>query len=70
MISRSLSKSGHQLSVLMQMYALDWQPNDFAIWANRRILHSASPTDEYDGSARLFHLVFLDCKTSLNAAQE
>lgn len=53
-----------------EMYALDWQPNDFAIWANRRILHSASPTDEYDGSARLFHLVFLDCKTPLYAAQE
>lgn len=51
-----------------EVFTLEWQPHDFAVWANRRILHSATPTDRYKGQPRMFHLVFLECTTPLLAA--
>ncbi|KAK9824174.1 hypothetical protein WJX72_008300 [[Myrmecia] bisecta] len=44
-----------------EVYSLKWQPHDFAIWANRRLIHSASPTKDWANEhSRLIHLVFLD----------
>jgi taurine dioxygenase len=56
------------------IYDHEWQPHDFIIWANRRIIHSASPAKHYtQGDAkgmRLFHLVFLDSNQPVHAASE
>lgn len=39
---------------------LRWQPNDLAIWRNRRVLHTSTPWAPYAQERRLFHLMFLD----------
>lgn len=53
------------------IYKHKWQPNDFAIWANRRLIHSASPAKGFSHSKdkmRMYHLVFLDSTTPILAA--
>jgi len=45
------------------IYKHEWQPNDFAVWANRRLIHTASPAKGFSHSKdkmRMYHLVFLD----------
>ncbi len=51
-----------------EVLALKWQPHDVALWANRRLLHSATPENTYD--RRMFHLVFLDADTEIVAARD
>lgn len=54
-----------------EVYKHKWQPNDFAVWANRRLIHSASPGKSYTQTTdhmRLFHLVFLDSDQPILAA--
>ncbi|KAK9816514.1 hypothetical protein WJX72_001369 [[Myrmecia] bisecta] len=54
-----------------EVYVVDWQPHDFAVWANRRMLHSGTPGKHYLGlSRRLYHLAFLDSKAPLVPADE
>ena len=62
-----------------EIYEHRWQPNDFAIWANRRLIHSASPAKGYtqllpqeavSDRMRLYHLVFLDSNKPILAAAE
>jgi len=54
------------------IYKHEWQPNDFAIWANRRLIHTASPAKGFSHSKDkmwMYHLVFLDTnKPILSAA--
>lgn len=45
-----------------------WKPNDFIIWANRRVMHSATPTNVYGEQGRLFHLIFLNTTQPVQAA--
>jgi len=42
------------------VFRLSWQPNDLAIWRNRRLLHTSTPWAQYTQERRLFHLMFLD----------
>lgn len=56
-----------------EIYRHKWQPNDFAIWANRRMIHTASPAKSFSLSKdkmRMYHLVFLDSNTPILAAAE
>ena len=56
-----------------KIYNHRWQPNDFAIWANRRLIHTASPAKGFSHTKdkmRLYHLVFLDSNKPLLAAEE
>ncbi|KAK9811604.1 hypothetical protein WJX72_006810 [[Myrmecia] bisecta] len=54
-----------------EVYQLEWRPHDFAVWANRRIMHSSTPRKHYLGkSLRLYHLVFLDSTAPLVPADE
>lgn len=46
-----------------EIYKHKWQPNDYAVWTNRRLIHTASPSKGYTHTKdhmRLYHLVFLD----------
>ena len=55
------------------IYKHKWQPNDFAIWANRRLIHTASPAKGFSHTKdkmRLYHLVFLDSNKPILAANE
>ena len=55
------------------IYKHTWQPNDFAIWANRRLIHTASPAKGFSHTKdkmRLYHLVFLDSNKPILAATE
>ncbi|KAL3157455.1 hypothetical protein ABBQ32_011921 [Trebouxia sp. C0010 RCD-2024] len=55
------------------IYKHRWQPNDFAIWANRRLIHTASPAKGFSHTKdkmRLYHLVFLDSKKPILPANE
>ena len=55
------------------IYMHKWQPNDFAIWANRRLIHTASPAKGFSHTKdkmRLYHLVFLDSKKPILPANE
>ena len=36
-----------------EVYSLRWQPNDFAVWANRRLIHTTTPAKHYDGVYRV-----------------
>ncbi|KAL3143075.1 hypothetical protein ABBQ38_003349 [Trebouxia sp. C0009 RCD-2024] len=54
-----------------KIYRHEWQPNDFVIWANRKLIHSASVGESWMAAAdksRLYHLVFLDTKEPVRAA--
>lgn len=54
-----------------EVYKHKWQPNDYAVWANRRLIHTASPGKSYTQTKdqmRLFHLVFLDSDQPILAA--
>lgn len=55
------------------IYKHKWQPDDFAIWANRRLIHTASPAKGFSHTKdkmRLYHLVFLDSDKPILAANE
>ena len=45
-----------------------WRPKDFVIWANRRVMLSDCPRNDYAGQGRLFHLIFLNTKQPIQAA--
>ena len=52
-------------------YRHEWQPNDFVLWATRKLIHSASAGETWLTAAeksRLYHLVFLDTKEPVRAA--
>lgn len=53
-----------------RIYRHKWEPNDFFVWANRRVIHSSTPTQEFAGQPRLYHLVFLNSDDPVQAAQE
>ncbi len=56
-----------------EIYKHQWQPNDFAVWANRRLIHTASPAKGFSMSKdkmRMYHLVFLDSDKPILAAAE
>jgi len=47
-----------------------WQANDFVVWSNRRIIHTATANSAFSGQPRLFHLVFLDSNRPTIAARD
>ena len=53
-----------------QVYRHKWQPDDFVIWANRRLIHTAAPgTAGMDKEAQyLYHLVFVNSNEPVHAA--
>ena len=56
-----------------QVYRHKWQPDDFVVWANRRIIHSASPGEAWMDSKelrRMLHLVFVNSDEPVHPAQE
>ena len=56
-----------------KVYRLEWQPNDFLLWANRKLIHTASIAEPWltaDDKSRMYHLVFLDTKKPIHAAKE
>ena len=55
------------------IYRHKWQPHDFAVWANRRLIHTASPAKGFSmtkDKMRMYHLVFLDSNKPILAAAE
>lgn len=56
-----------------KVYRHEWQPNDFLLWANRKLIHSASigePWMAAEDISRMYHLVFLDTKEPIHAAMD
>ena len=56
-----------------KVYRHEWQPNDFLLWANRKVIHTASIAEPWlaaEDKSRMFHLVFLDTKRPIHAAKE
>lgn len=53
-----------------RIYRHKWEPNDFFVWANRRVIHSSTPTQEFAGQPRLYHLVFLNSDDPVQAARK
>lgn len=50
----------------VQVLNVTWKKGDFAVWNNRKVLHTGSPSREDDKTAtRLFHMTLLDCDTPL-----
>lgn len=39
------------------VYSHAWRPGDFVVWSNRSMLHTATPSDCYDGERRLIHRI-------------
>ena len=53
------------------MFRLKWQPHDFGVWANRRLIHRSTPEAVYsEKGTRLFHLVFLNSEDPIKAARD
>lgn len=56
-----------------KIYRHQWQPDDFVVWSNRKLIHSASAGEPWltvADTSRLYHLVFLDTKEPVRAAVE
>lgn len=47
-----------------------WRPHDFFLWANRRIIHTSTPTQDAQGQPRLYHLVFLNSDDPMLPARQ
>ncbi|KAJ8607066.1 hypothetical protein CTAYLR_009897 [Chrysophaeum taylorii] len=54
---------------MKSIYAHFWNPNDFVVWDNRQMVHSATPSDLYEGQARLFHRVRMSSRVPIVAAR-
>lgn len=54
-----------------KLYRHEWEPDDFVIWANCKLIHLASTGEPWMTAAdksRLYHLAFLDTKEPVQAA--
>lgn len=45
-----------------------WRDNDFLLWANRSFIHTGTPQDNYQDQARLFHIIWLNSRDSIQPA--
>lgn len=51
---------------LLQVVKLTWKRGDLAVWNNRKVLHTGTPSRAADKAAsRLFHMTLLDCDAPL-----